>query len=258
MKKYLDKLKLDEGDIVTLVGAGGKSSTIFNLAQEIKNKKILITTTTQFMSFKKLDTIEIISNSFEEIIKKIKIIWKKNPKQKLVLGKSYCSTSSIVTGNKINGLPPRWIDYLIKAFPSAMILNEGDGAAMYSIKAPAIYEPVIPDSTTLLLIVMGMKTLGLKINKKNCFRLNEIKKLNFDNKKRVDNDLIVKILLDKTSYGAYLEKDYEFIPILNQVDKSNLNEVRQIAHQLLKKEKKIEKVILTDTYLEKPVLEFIC
>ena len=256
MKKYSNGLNINDENIITAVGAGGKTSTIRHLAREM-DKRVMITTTTHFLSFVSLDTVEVMSQNLEEMIDQIRTIWKNNPDQKIILGRSIQSPPFDVEGNKIKGIPPEWVDKLAEHFPWDTILVEGDGSAMRPIKAPADYEPVVPTSTDLLLPILGMKVMGSEINNNNCHRLEQIRRLSSgDDGQRIDRELIVNILTDIRSYGHYIDKVQRYIPVLNQVDEDSLKQVREIAVHLVQK-KGINRVLLADTSLSKPVREVI-
>ena len=46
---FSDLIDIKIGDIISVVGSGGKNTFIYNLAKEIKNKKILISSTTKML-----------------------------------------------------------------------------------------------------------------------------------------------------------------------------------------------------------------
>ena len=53
---------------------------------------------------------------------------------------------------------------------NCLFLCEADGAKMKSLKAYADYEPVIPETTDLVLILFGLKGLGLPLTEENVHR----------------------------------------------------------------------------------------
>jgi probable selenium-dependent hydroxylase accessory protein YqeC len=246
--QFNSAVNIAKGDVVTVVGSGGKTSTIRHLVSELK-KGLLITTTTHFLSFNEFDHSEIICDSFKDIYNKISDIWFHRPHENIVIGRGVIG--SLKDGrSKINGIPPEWIDRLANLYPGRTILVEGDGSASRPIKAPAEYEPVVPDSSTVVLPVQGMKVLGKKINDKNCHRLEMISRLSKTN--CISSDLIVKILTDKSSYGYYQQEVKTYIPVLNQIDSIDFFKVDILAQKIIALG--IEKVVLADTLRKNPVI----
>lgn len=249
MENLKRAIELKKSDIVTVVGSGGKTSTIRHLISEIK-RRLLIITTTHFASFRKFENKEVISSSCEKIIDQIDNIWQKNDRENIVIGQKIIG--EVTDGRKkLKGIPPEWVDKIAALFSEEIILIEGDGSASRPIKTPAEHEPVVPNSTSVLLPIMGMKALGKKIDERSCHRLEEIELLT--NLEYISDDLIVEILTDKKAYGFYQEKIARYIPVLNQVDNNNLAEVEMIADRLLARG--VEKVILANTLKEKAVVK---
>lgn len=152
---------------------------------------------------------------------------------------------------KLKGIKPNWVDRLNSKFKKEIIIVEGDGAAMKSIKAPAAYEPVVPDSTNKLITIMGLKDFGKKVNNKTCHRVEKINELTSSS--FINKEMIIKILTDKNSYGYYKERIDDFIIILNQVRSSEYEIALEIGEKLIKTG--VQKVILADTKNNNPIIK---
>src|SRR5205814_3295731 len=63
-------------------------------------------------------------------------------------------------GGKAFGIDPALVDDLAQIEGIDAVLVEADGSRMRPFKAPAEHEPVIPDSTTLLVPVVGIDVIG--------------------------------------------------------------------------------------------------
>ncbi|WP_338061973.1 selenium cofactor biosynthesis protein YqeC [Sporohalobacter salinus] len=238
---------------MTVVGAGGKTSTIIILVQEMISKRLLITTTTHFTEFTQFFNKEVMGADAVKIINEIDDIWQQKPKQKIVVGKERINYDSELANYKIKGISPTLVDNFKLIFSDCNILVEGDGSAGKPIKVPASYEPVVPAKTDILIPVLGMSGLGTEINDQHCHRLKQLRGLT--DKNIIDQELIVKILTSVDSYGYYQKKIKNYIPILNQVSESNLSRVKKIAFDLV--EKGIPKVIITNTLRPNPVLKVV-
>lgn len=168
-------LGISRNSLVSLVGAGGKTSLMFLLAQELEKagKKVLTTTTTKiFFPDKQQSKISITAVTKEELILKCKD--ELNRTRHLTAGFQVDEST-----NKLVGLLPDWIDQIRHEKLFDVILVETDGSRQKPIKASADHEPVIPQSTTHLAHVTGLDALYGKIDNSTVHRP-EIMAANFE------------------------------------------------------------------------------
>uniref|UniRef100_UPI0026259D8F selenium cofactor biosynthesis protein YqeC n=1 Tax=Fusobacterium sp. TaxID=68766 RepID=UPI0026259D8F len=176
-----EKFNIKKGDIITVTGAGGKTSLIYLLSEELSKKgKVLITTTTKIYipSKEKFESLEII----EERIK----IFGDN-KNIFVIGKS-------ILGNKIIGVDYQDIERLKEKFD--YILVEGDGAKEKILKDWNETEPCISPNSKKVIGVINLNILDIEINEKNIHRF-EIFKRNYSEylEKKLDLNFLIKFIL---------------------------------------------------------------
>lgn len=131
--------------IISVIGAGGKTSLLHKMSEYYLEKKetVFLTTTTHMMLEKDTD----ISCDVFSIIERLK-----NDK--------YCMAGEICVNNnkKIQALSS---DLLKAIIPYAdNILIEADGAKHYSLKYPLESEPVIFEFTTDVYLVLGLWDIG--------------------------------------------------------------------------------------------------
>lgn len=244
--KFKDCLEIRKNDILTFVGAGGKTTSIKRLAAEYRNN-LIITTTTHFFPFSSFQHGEIIiknEKKFDSYLEEIKL---KTADDIVVFGREKDSSG------KIQGISPLWLDKLKVNLPESNFLVEGDGAKGRYIKVPAEHEPVIPTRTDIIAVVLGMNNLGEKISKKNSFRINKLTEI--ADGKYIDEKLIVKILTSKKSYGYYKEKCRNYICILTQVNEENYCSAKKIADVLISQG--IYKVLLINYNYEEYIVETV-
>lgn len=141
--KYMEK-------VISIVGAGGKTTLVHKLAREYhrRGKGVLVTTTTHM--YVEADTD--LSCDFFALRDKI-------------IKAGYCMAGQKISGQNISeqskpkmcGLPYDLLDKLIKDMPQALdyVIIEADGAKHHSLKYPAADEPVIYPLTTDVIIVLG-------------------------------------------------------------------------------------------------------
>jgi probable selenium-dependent hydroxylase accessory protein YqeC len=149
-------------ELISLVGAGGKTTTMFTLAQALKSlhKRILVTTTTNIFYPEKKECDAVIVNDEPD----------PGLFQAVSAGTITVLGSGIVNGGKLAGVSKAFIDKLHKENLFDCILVECDGAKHRPIKAAAHYEPVVPASTTKTIGVIGLDAVGKPIDEKYVHR----------------------------------------------------------------------------------------
>ncbi|MGL5675624.1 MAG: selenium cofactor biosynthesis protein YqeC [Cellulosilyticaceae bacterium] len=146
-----------EPGITTFIGAGGKTTTLFQVARELeaKQQRVIITTTTK-MYYPTKDQIEtVLINPTNQLI------------QQHILYKGSLAIGGCVKDGKLTAVPLERIEQLKQL--ADYILIEGDGAKRYPMKVPSAHEPVIPKETGQVVVVAGLKALGQPLET-GCFR----------------------------------------------------------------------------------------
>jgi probable selenium-dependent hydroxylase accessory protein YqeC len=156
--------------LISLVGAGGKTSLMFTLAEELAGRpgRVVTTTTTKIFPPREEESPWLVTGreeSFplirEGLRKYGRLTWAAGlgPQGKL-LGVSLSDLSRLWSRN--------WLDYLIV---------EADGSAQRPLKAPREQEPVVPSETTLFLSLLGLSALGRPLNRDSSFQAEGISRL---------------------------------------------------------------------------------
>ena len=149
-------LMLKHGGVVAFVGAGGKTSLMFRIANELSKagESVLSTTTTKiFMPNRNQSPHVILADNPEELLKKAKCLLGENLHLSAAAGQSRSQ-------GKMVGFAPEFIDVLFKAGMFRWILVEADGAAGRPLKVPASYEPVVPSCSRWFIGVVGLNCIG--------------------------------------------------------------------------------------------------
>ena len=131
--------------VIAVVGAGGKTSYIHSAAETYlrEGKKVLVTTTTHMYAEK--DTV--ITDDPAVITDELS-------------RKSYCMAGVKGPEGKIVPLSGETYEAVCKA--ADIVLVEADGSKQLPLKYPAEWEPVIPDNTDKIIIIMGLHGIGKK------------------------------------------------------------------------------------------------
>ncbi len=200
--KALD-IDLETDKIITVVGAGGKTSTIFELGKELSNlnKKVIITTTTHMRLEEDFILVEDNNDieNFKNILKNKKII---------KIGKKESEY-------KVKSLDMKLLRKVISL--TDFLLIEGDGSKNLPLKVPKDNEPVIIEETNLVVGIMGFDSLDKKI-KDICHRPELVSQLLQKNlEDNIDFFDLVYIARDKNGLRKNVNCKYKVI--VNKVDK---------------------------------------
>lgn len=167
VKKYKEKVALEmktlrqalgietkKCPVISVVGAGGKTTLITRLAQEYRKSHIpvIVTTTTHMrMENKPWFLLEPSLEKLDRIMKSEGMVWIGIPDE----------------NEKMKAPSQEFLrEVLHLEYP---LLIEADGAKLLPLKVPAKHEPVILPETTHVLNVYGLDALGEPLNEV-CFR----------------------------------------------------------------------------------------
>ena len=138
--------------IIAVVGSGGKTTLIKQLAEQHRSegKKVLVTTTTHMF----IEENTLLTNNADEIIHALN------------------ETGYVMAGNpdgvKFKSLSKETFDAVCGY--ADVVLVEADGSKELPLKYPNATEPVIPENADEILVVCGLNALGKKA-KEVCHRL---------------------------------------------------------------------------------------
>ena len=130
--------------IISVIGAGGKTTLLHHLAEGYRRKglRVLVTTTTHMLI--EADT-DLSCDSF--------VIGHKLETDGYCMAGARCEEPK-----KICALPHQVLENLYAV--ADIVLIEADGAKHHSLKYPAAHEPVIVPETTEVILLMGLWELG--------------------------------------------------------------------------------------------------
>lgn len=203
-------------DIITIVGAGGKTSLMFSASSLLrKNYRVLVTTTTNiYVPDEKLyDEMIMLSemkyDNYKNIIE--------NSKNGVYVIGNYIENKLGENKPKIKGLNSKILDEISPYFD--IVLIEGDGSKEKPLKGWRDDEPVVYDKSTKIIGVVDISSIGLKINENNIHRLDKFLNIINDNKsQKVKLEHLKNIVLNKN--GIFKDSKGEQILFINKVERS--------------------------------------
>lgn len=160
-----EALGVAPGDIVALVGGGGKTTLMYRLAEELAaaGHRVLVTTTTKIYPPLPDQVDWAIADEDDD--------------GRLAHAAGFLRRHAIVAAlsgpgpeGKMNGVSPAWVERAAAEAGADYLLVEADGAAGRPIKAPAPHEPVIPSCATVVVAVIGLDALGAPLDTEHVHR----------------------------------------------------------------------------------------
>ncbi len=129
---------------VAFVGAGGKSTALLALAEELlsQHQSVVVTTTTRMWLPLPPTVVDSDLDSIKARLVQPAIVW----------------AGHFAEPGKISGLSDAKL--LELSLSADWVLIEADGSKGMPIKTPEAYEPVIPSHTTQVVIVVGLSAIG--------------------------------------------------------------------------------------------------
>lgn len=199
--------------IVSLVGAGGKTTIMYELASLLaaRGLKVLATTSTRIMR----PDPRLLAGCCRSALK----LWARG---------SYAVAGRPADGGKLS-LP----DGLPQLMELADItLVEADGAKGRPCKAPAAHEPVILPESDIVVGVMGLDALGRSL-RDGCFRTKAVCALLGKNGEDLLTEEDAALLLSSGSGALKGVGSREFFVVLNKCDDAaGLRQARKIRELL--------------------------
>jgi len=141
-------LGASRGELVSLIGGGGKTTTLFALGQQLQGTTVL-TTTTKMGAEQQGDYHALVDPTDEQLLAELAVhsralVWKQ------------------ADGRRAVGVTPQTCDRWFSLANNVVV--EADGSRKRPFKAPATHEPVVPSQTTLLVACIGASAFGQPID----------------------------------------------------------------------------------------------
>jgi probable selenium-dependent hydroxylase accessory protein YqeC len=159
-------LGLGPREHVAIVGGGGKTALMIALADALSRAgaRVVTTTTTKvWLTQARLAPRLIFRHNHP--------LWREDLGRGLSESKSVFVAEQPLESGKAEGIDPAVCDELFTSGAADYLIAEADGAAGHPVKAHAPHEPVIPQSSTVVVAMAGLDCLGRPANSLTVFRL---------------------------------------------------------------------------------------
>jgi probable selenium-dependent hydroxylase accessory protein YqeC len=155
-------LGVGAGDLVALVGGGGKTTAMYRLLRELREQGVraAAATTTKIAVPAAGEPELIVAEEWSALRERLAAAGPAG----VVLGRR------VLAGGKVEGIPESWCSRLLGERLFEALVVEADGAARRPVKAPAEWEPVVPAETTVFVAVLGLSCVGAPLDAGRVFR----------------------------------------------------------------------------------------
>ena len=249
-----EALGIGAREVISLVGAGGKTTLMFRLAKELSlgGKKVITTTTTKILEPGPGETGSLFVDSDEERIKDF-------VRGHLDEYNHITVVRERLGSGKLKGLSPNLVDELCHSEGVDAVIIEADGAAGRPVKAPREHEPVIPTSTTLMVAILGVDGLEMKLSEENVFQPERVSKITgVPMGEGLTDEAMAILVIHPEGVFKGTPSRSRAVAFLNKVDIPNgVVKARRIADRILDKRHRLERIVLGRLKSESPVAEVI-
>lgn len=250
-----EALSIHTGEVISLVGAGGKTTLMSLLAKELVNgnETIVSTTTTKIFDWQASGDILIIEGNEDKMLDCL---------LEALQGQRHVTLASerLTTEGKLKGVSPELVKRITGLKQVDYVIIEADGAARKPLKAPNVTEPLIPQNTTLVIAIVGIDALGLELTQENVFRPEIVSKLSgLSPGGVISTDTIVTVITHSDGITKGSPPSARIIPIINKMDiVDDIVEAEVLANKILKvKHPSIERIVLGQLQSVEPIFKVI-
>jgi probable selenium-dependent hydroxylase accessory protein YqeC len=186
---------ITRGDVVSVAGAGGKTTLLYRMADEARScgLSVIVTTTTHMGTPDPSVAGPVLVEEDGDPAPALSEALSREGRCTL-LGRR-------VREDKLEGIAASRVNALSAL--ADLVLVEADGARGRSLKLPAPHEPVIPPSTTVVVIVCALDVLGEPLDGEHVHRMELVRAATgVEAGEAVDEDCLAAALRHKDGYPS--------------------------------------------------------
>ena len=196
------------GGVVSLIGAGGKKTTMYELASLFDGRVALTSTSHMFQYDEtKVDLVTIDRDSPLEFNLDARVVAYAGPTE---------------TRNRVGGLMPSQIETIWRKGNYDLVIIKADGARSRMIKAPADHEPLIPDFTQLVLPLTSGIVIGQSLTSLIAHRVDLLAEILDLEVGDMIKPLHLAKLISSPKGSLRGTKNMRVVPVINMVDDARI------------------------------------
>lgn len=229
------------GDVVSFVGAGGKTSALVRLGQELATDgwRVLATTTTKIA--------ETELSLFPHTKRwNPKLLRGSRELESLLDVHRFIFLYKGIEVEKAVGISGRMVSRLVDEMNADVLLVEADGSRRLPLKAPYEHEPVLPVDSTLVVPVAGLEVLGQPLNEDFVYNPQGIiERYGFPYGGIIQPAWIAQVVRDEELGLKKTPPTARVIALLNQSPQSGLIRARaRRAAQMVLRNSRVDSVVI--------------
>ncbi len=261
-------LRVRAKDVIAFVGGGGKTTAMFRLADELaaRNQRVITTTTTrifaaqikfaphhlrydpqvadppapQSVAVSATDPAGLLRGAIPSGVDFLPRLgdWLAAHPHTLVIGAES-------DDGKALGVPPGLVDELIALDAVDAVIYEADGSRMRPFKAPASHEPVLADSTTVLVPVVGVSVVGTTLDDAHVHRAETVARLASARiGETITPEIVARVIAHPKGGLKNKPRAARVVVLINQVENDSQVGLARGLARLLLAEKEIDAVAI--------------
>ena len=244
--KLADAFRISRGEIVSFIGAGGKTATLHALGHELIEAgwRVLATTSTRIPT-EQLDFFPLAIPAH-------------SPATQIndaLDGQRFVFLYDEIRDSQASGLPSENIPELLDSAASDVLLIEADDAGGLPLKAPLADEPSIPPETTLVIALASLTALGVPLDKRHVYNHEAIQtRYGFGEGAEILPVWLAQVLRDEELGLKGIPPAARIAVYLNRYNQQRYLRARRVSHFLLR-QPRIERVVFGAARSAKPVVE---
>jgi molybdenum cofactor cytidylyltransferase len=245
--KLHQALDIARGDVVAFIGAGGKTSAMFNLGHELAEMgwRVTATTTTSIS----LDQLELMPYAVT--------VREGMGALSMALDESrFAFVYDEIRADNVYGPSHEFISRMLDSVASDVLLIEADYANGLPLKAPYDDEPVVPRETSLVVPVASLAVLGQELDEAHVYNAEAIiERYGFGEGQRVKSPWVAQVLRDETLGLARVPDKARVVTLLNQVSEGYLRGRARLIARLILRSNRVNSVAIGSVRSADPIME---
>ncbi len=167
-----DLLQPRDGDVVSVIGAGGKHTLMYRLSDELvaAGRQVVLTSTTNLhRNVQRTDVATVVADECDDWPGALAAMIGQDSRAVLV--------ASNLGTNMHRGFEPQTVEKIRDAVPRAVVVVKADGARKRLLKAPGEDEPVYPPGGNLCVLVLSLDAIGKPLDPAHVHRIERVRAL---------------------------------------------------------------------------------